>query len=65
MQSHPGIHPLSDHRRTLYVERHDEEIVAAPGFMLVVSFNPGYQRGLKELKPSTRQSAITRPQTRK
>jgi len=49
------IHPLSDHRRTLYVERHDEEIVAAPGFMLVVSFNPGYQRGLKELKPSTRQ----------
>jgi nitric oxide reductase NorQ protein len=49
------IHPLSDHRRALYVERHDEEIVAAPGFMLVVSFNPGYQRGLKELKPSTRQ----------
>jgi nitric oxide reductase NorQ protein len=49
------IHPLTDHRRTLFVERHDEEIVAAPGFMLVVSFNPGYQRGLKELKPSTRQ----------
>jgi nitric oxide reductase NorQ protein len=49
------IHPLSDHRRMLYVERHDEEIAAAPGFMLVVSYNPGYQRGLKELKPSTRQ----------
>jgi nitric oxide reductase NorQ protein len=49
------IHPLSDHRRKLYVERHDEEIAAAPGFMLVVSYNPGYQRGLKELKPSTRQ----------
>jgi nitric oxide reductase NorQ protein len=49
------IHPLSDHRRTFYVERHDEQITAAPGFMLVVSFNPGYQRGLKELKPSTRQ----------
>jgi len=49
------IHPLSDHRRRLYVERHDEEIAAAPGFMLVVSYNPGYQRGLKELKPSTRQ----------
>ena len=49
------IHPLTDHRRTLYVERHDESIQAAPGFMLVVSFNPGYQRGLKELKPSTRQ----------
>ena len=49
------IHPLSDHRRTLYVERHDEQIEAAEGFMLVVSYNPGYQRGLKELKPSTRQ----------
>ena len=49
------IHPLTDHRRTLFVERHDETIEAAPGFMLVVSFNPGYQRGLKELKPSTRQ----------
>jgi len=49
------IHPLSDHRRRLFVERHDEQIDAAPGFMLVVSFNPGYQRGLKELKPSTRQ----------
>ncbi len=49
------VHPLSDHRRRLFVERHDEEIEAAPGFMLVVSFNPGYQRGLKELKPSTRQ----------
>jgi nitric oxide reductase NorQ protein len=49
------IHPLSDHRRMLYVERHDEEILATPGFMLVVSFNPGYQRGLKELKTSTRQ----------
>ncbi|HEB89182.1 MAG TPA: CbbQ/NirQ/NorQ/GpvN family protein [Deltaproteobacteria bacterium] len=49
------IHPLTDHRRTLYVERHDEQIEAAPGFMLVVSYNPGYQRGLKELKPSTRQ----------
>ncbi len=49
------IHPLTDHRRTLYIERHDEEIAAANEFMLVVSFNPGYQRGLKELKPSTRQ----------
>jgi len=49
------VHPLTDHRRTLFVERHDETIRAAPGFMLVASFNPGYQRGLKELKPSTRQ----------
>lgn len=49
------IHPLTDHRRTLFVDRHDETLVAPDEFMLVVSFNPGYQRGLKELKPSTRQ----------
>ena len=53
------IHPLTDHRRTLYVERHDEVVRAAPGFQLVVSFNPGYQRGLKELKPSTRQRFLS------
>jgi nitric oxide reductase NorQ protein len=53
------IHPLSDHRRRLYVERHDEELVAAPGFQLVTSYNPGYQRGMKELKPSTRQRFVT------
>lgn len=52
------IHPLTDHRRTLYVERHDEVVRPAPGFGLVVSFNPGYQRGLKELKPSTRQRFV-------
>lgn len=50
-----ALHPLSDHRRRLFVERHDEEVSAADGFMLVISFNPGYTRGLKELKPSTRQ----------
>ena len=49
------VHPLTDHRRTLFLDRHDELIVAPDDFMLVVSFNPGYQRGLKELKPSTRQ----------
>lgn len=53
------IHPLSDHRRRLFVERHDEELVAAPGFMLVTSYNPGLQRGLKELKPATRQRFVT------
>ena len=52
------LHPLTDHRRTLHVERHDETVVAAPGFGLVVSYNPGYQRGLKELKPSTRQRFV-------
>jgi nitric oxide reductase NorQ protein len=55
------IHPLSDHRRRLLIDHHDEEIVAADGFMLVVSFNPGYQRGLKELKPSTRQRFVAIP----
>jgi len=49
------VHPLTDHRRMLYLDRHDETLQAPDEFMLVVSFNPGYQRGLKELKPSTRQ----------
>lgn len=49
------LHPLTDHRRQLFIDRHDETLVAGPEFMLVVSFNPGYQRGLKELKHSTRQ----------
>lgn len=53
------IHPLSDHRRRLFVERHDEELEAAPGFQLVASYNPGYQRGMKALKPSTRQRFVT------
>lgn len=52
------LHPLSDHRRQLFVERHDEELDAAEGFMLVVSFNPGYQASLRELKPSTRQRFV-------
>ncbi len=52
------LHPLTDHRRELFLDRRDEVLKAAPGFMLVVSFNPGYQRGLKELKPSTRQRFV-------
>jgi nitric oxide reductase NorQ protein len=52
------MHALADHRRTLVVERKDEVVRAAPGFMLVASFNPGYQRGSKELKPSTRQRFV-------
>lgn len=52
------LHPLTDHRRQLFVERHDEVVDAADGFGLVVSYNPGYQRGLKELKPSTRQRFV-------
>lgn len=49
------IHPLTDHRREVYVDKTNERLVAPDEFMLVASFNPGYQRRLKELKPSTRQ----------
>ncbi|HNH49656.1 MAG TPA: AAA family ATPase, partial [Myxococcota bacterium] len=38
------IHPLTDHRRQLVIDRRDELVQAPPEFMLVVSFNPGYQR---------------------
>lgn len=50
-----AIHPLTDHRRSIYLDRTGETLIAPDSFMLVASFNPGYQRGLKELKPSTRQ----------
>jgi nitric oxide reductase NorQ protein len=53
-----ALHPLTDHRRQLYLDRHDETLTAGPDFMLIVSFNPGYQRGLKDLKPSTRQRFV-------
>lgn len=53
------LHPLADHRRELLLDRHDEVLAAAEGFMLVASFNPGYQSGLKEMKPSTRQRFLT------
>lgn len=46
------IHSLTDHRRQLYIDRKRNLLTAHPQFMLVASFNPGYQRGLKELKPS-------------
>lgn len=54
-----ALHALTDHRRELYIDRLNETVVAAPGFMCVASYNPGYQRGLKELKPSTRQRFVT------
>ena len=54
-----AIHPLADHRRELRLERQGgTRIEAAPGFCLVVSYNPGYQSVLKDLKPSTRQRMI-------
>ena len=52
------IHPLTDDRRILPLDKTGELLEAAPGFQLVVSYNPGYQHGLKDLKPSTRQRFV-------
>ena len=52
------IHPLSDHRRILPIERRGEVIEAHEDFQLVISYNPGYQTVLKDLKPSTRQRFV-------
>jgi nitric oxide reductase NorQ protein len=52
------IHPLTDDRRILPVDKAGELIEAAAGFQLVVSYNPGYQHVLKDLKPSTRQRFV-------
>ncbi len=52
------IHPLADDRRELPVEKRGELLQAPPEFMLAVSYNPGYQSVLKDLKPSTRQRFI-------
>ena len=49
------LHPLADDRRVLPIERTGELLKAPPEFMLVISYNPGYQNLLKGLKPSTRQ----------
>jgi nitric oxide reductase NorQ protein len=53
------IHPLADHRRQLPIERLGLTLDAAPEFCLVVSYNPGYQSVLKDLKPSTRQRFVS------
>jgi len=52
------IHPLTDHRRELPVDRLGISLQAAPGFQLVISYNPGYQSVLKNLKESTRQRFV-------
>ncbi len=52
------IHPLTDHRRILPVEKKGELLEAADGFLLVMSYNPGYQSALKDLKHSTRQRFV-------
>src|SRR5580693_1791797 len=52
------LHPLADHRRQLPIERLGVTLDAAPQFGLVVSYNPGYQSVLKDLKDSTRQRMV-------
>ena len=52
------IHPLTDHRRILPIDKTGEILEAHPDFLLVLSFNPGYQSVLKDLKHSTRQRFV-------
>ena len=52
------IHPLTDHRRMLPIEKLGQVLEAGDGFLLVISYNPGYQSALKDLKHSTRQRFI-------
>ena len=52
------LHPLTDYRRMLPIDKTGETVQAAEGFQLVVSYNPGYQRMLKDMKPSTRQRFV-------
>ena len=53
------LHPLADDRRILPIDRTGEILAAPSSFMLVVSYNPGYQNFLKGMKPSTRQRFIS------
>src|SRR5882672_1328961 len=53
------IHPLTDHRRILPIDKKGEILEAHPDFLLVISYNPGYQSVLKDLKHSTRQRFVT------
>jgi nitric oxide reductase NorQ protein len=52
------IHPLTDFRRSLFLEKTGEELTAPDEFSLVISYNPGYQSSVKDLKPSTRQRFV-------
>ncbi|HJR51073.1 MAG TPA: CbbQ/NirQ/NorQ/GpvN family protein [Gemmatimonadales bacterium] len=52
------IHPLTDDRRVLPIDKTGELLAAPPEFQLIVSYNPGYQHILKDLKPSTRQRFV-------
>jgi MoxR-like ATPase len=55
------LHSLTDHRRSLYLDRADEVVEAPDEFMVVCSYNPAYRSSLKELKPSFRQRFATLP----
>ncbi len=52
------IHPLTDHRRTLPLDKKGELVAAHPDFQLVISYNPGYQSLMKDLKQSTKQRFV-------
>jgi len=52
------IHPLTDHRRTLPLDKKGEQVEAHPDFQLVISYNPGYQSLMKDLKQSTKQRFV-------
>lgn len=55
------LHSLTDHRRSLYLDRAGDVVIAPDTFMLVCSYNPAYRSSLKELKPSFRQRFVTLP----
>jgi nitric oxide reductase NorQ protein len=52
------IHPLTDARRILPLEKKNEQVAAHPDFQLVISYNPGYQSAVKDLKESTKQRFV-------
>lgn len=53
-----AIHPLTDFRREIYLDKTNETLKASDQFMFVASFNPGYQSSLREMKPSTKQRFV-------
>ncbi|MCO5143591.1 MAG: CbbQ/NirQ/NorQ/GpvN family protein [Oligoflexia bacterium] len=53
-----ALHPLSDHRREVYLDKTNETVRAQKEFMLVASYNPQYQKSLKGIKPSTKQRFV-------
>ena len=57
------LHSLTDHRRTLFLDRAGETLHAPDGFMLVCSYNPAYRSSPQDLKPSFRQRFVTVPMT--